>query len=68
MKIIDRLPFGDRPHIVTGQGEAVDVYRNQTKQPRWRPSISDSGYQTAGQPPAESTAASRWLSTPVRLR
>ena len=29
MKIIDRLPFADRPHLVTVQGEAVDVYRNQ---------------------------------------
>jgi hypothetical protein len=29
MKIIDRLPFGDRPHIITVRGEPVDVYRNQ---------------------------------------
>ena len=29
MKIIDRLPFADRPHLVTVGGEAVDVYRNQ---------------------------------------
>lgn len=29
MKIIDRLPFADRPHIVTVGGEPVDVYRNQ---------------------------------------
>jgi hypothetical protein len=29
MKIIDRLPFADRPHLVTMRGEAVDVYRNQ---------------------------------------
>ncbi len=29
MKIIDRLPFADRPHLVTVRGEAVDVYRNQ---------------------------------------
>jgi hypothetical protein len=29
MKIIDRLPFVDRPHLVTVRGEAVDVYRNQ---------------------------------------
>jgi hypothetical protein len=29
MKIIDRLPFADRPHIVTVRGEPVDVYRNQ---------------------------------------
>jgi hypothetical protein len=29
MKIIDRLPFADRPHLVTVQGEAVAVYRNQ---------------------------------------
>src|SRR5260370_23952357 len=29
MKFIDRLPFADRPHLVTVLGEAVDVYRNQ---------------------------------------
>jgi len=29
MKIIDRLPFADRPHVLTVRGEAVDVYRNQ---------------------------------------
>ena len=29
MNIIDRLPFADRPHLVTVRGEAVDVYRNQ---------------------------------------
>ena len=29
MKIIDRLPFADRPQLVTVRGEAVDVYRNQ---------------------------------------
>ena len=29
MKIIDRLPFADRPHLITVQNEAVDVYRNQ---------------------------------------
>jgi hypothetical protein len=29
MKILDRLPFADRPHIVTVRGEAVDVHRNQ---------------------------------------
>lgn len=29
MKIIDRLPFADRPHLVTVRGEPVDVYRNQ---------------------------------------
>jgi hypothetical protein len=29
MKIIDRLPFADRPHFVTVRGETVDVYRNQ---------------------------------------
>jgi hypothetical protein len=28
VKIIDRLPFADRPHLVTVRGEAVDVYRN----------------------------------------
>ncbi len=26
MKIIDRLPFADRPHLVTVRGEAVDVF------------------------------------------
>ena len=26
MKIIDRLPFADRPHLITVRGEAVDVY------------------------------------------
>jgi hypothetical protein len=29
MKIIDRLPFADRPHLITVRGERVDVYRNQ---------------------------------------
>jgi hypothetical protein len=29
MKLIDRLPFADRPHLITVSGEAVDVYRNQ---------------------------------------
>ncbi len=29
MTILDRLPFADRPHLVTVRGEAVDVYRNQ---------------------------------------
>jgi hypothetical protein len=29
MKIIDRLPFADRPHIITVRGEPVDVYWNQ---------------------------------------
>ena len=29
MKIIDTLPFADRPHLVTVRGEPVDVYRNQ---------------------------------------
>jgi hypothetical protein len=29
MNIIDRLPFGDRPHVITVRGETVDVYRNQ---------------------------------------
>jgi hypothetical protein len=29
MKIIDRLPFADRPHLVTVRGEGVQVYRNQ---------------------------------------
>ena len=29
MKLIDRLRFADRPHLVTVRGEAVDVYRNQ---------------------------------------
>jgi hypothetical protein len=25
MNIIDRLPFGDRPHVITVRGETVDV-------------------------------------------
>jgi hypothetical protein len=29
MKILDRLPFADRRHLVTVRGEAVSVYRNQ---------------------------------------
>ena len=29
MTLIDRLPFADRPHLITVGGEAVDVYRNQ---------------------------------------
>jgi hypothetical protein len=29
MKIIDRLPFADRPHLINVRGKAVDVYRNQ---------------------------------------
>jgi hypothetical protein len=29
MKIIDRLPFADWPHIVTVRGDRVDVYRNR---------------------------------------
>jgi hypothetical protein len=29
MKIIDRLPFADRPHVITVSREAVDVCRNQ---------------------------------------
>lgn len=29
MKILDRLPFGERPHVITVAGGAVDVYRNQ---------------------------------------
>jgi hypothetical protein len=29
MKIIDRLPCADRPHLVTVRGEAVEVYRKQ---------------------------------------
>jgi hypothetical protein len=29
MRILDRLPFGDRPHIITVGREAVDVHRNQ---------------------------------------
>jgi hypothetical protein len=29
VKIIDRLPFADRPHLVTVRGDAVEVYRNQ---------------------------------------
>lgn len=30
MKIIDRLPFAERPHLVTVRGEAVDVYRTRS--------------------------------------
>lgn len=29
MKILNRLPFADRPHFITVHGEAVAVYRNQ---------------------------------------
>ena len=29
MKIIDRLPFGERPHIVSVGQDRVDVHRNQ---------------------------------------
>jgi hypothetical protein len=29
MKIIDSLPFGDRPHVVTVGQDTVDVHRNQ---------------------------------------
>jgi hypothetical protein len=29
MKIIDRQPIADRPHMVTVRGENVDVHRNQ---------------------------------------
>ena len=29
MIILDRLPIADRPHLITVQGELVDVYRNQ---------------------------------------
>jgi hypothetical protein len=29
MKIIDRQPIADRPHMVTVRGETVDVHRNQ---------------------------------------
>ena len=29
MKIIDRLPFADQPHLITVRGQVVDVYRNQ---------------------------------------
>ena len=29
MKIIDRLPFGERPHIVSVGHDRVDVHRNQ---------------------------------------
>jgi hypothetical protein len=29
MKILDRLPFGERPHMVSVSDEKVDVYRNQ---------------------------------------
>ena len=29
MKILDRLPFADRPQLITVRGEAVDMFRNQ---------------------------------------
>jgi hypothetical protein len=29
MKVLDRLPFGDRPHVVSVGQDAVDVHRNQ---------------------------------------
>jgi hypothetical protein len=29
MKIIDRMPFADRPHLISVRGDPVDVYRNQ---------------------------------------
>lgn len=29
MKLLDRLPIPDRPDLISAQGEAVDVYRNQ---------------------------------------
>jgi hypothetical protein len=29
MKILDRLPIPDRPHLITVQGEVAEVYRNQ---------------------------------------
>lgn len=51
MKLIDRLPFADRPHLITVGGEAVDVYRNQIiiwisigDAPRPLPAILDTGH------------------------
>ncbi len=29
MKIIDRLPLADRPHLITVRCDSVDAYRNQ---------------------------------------
>ena len=29
MKILDRLPFGERPHVIAMGRDTVDVYRNQ---------------------------------------
>lgn len=29
MKLLNRLPIADRPHLITVQGEPVEVYRNQ---------------------------------------
>lgn len=29
MRILDRLPFADRPHLLTVRGEVVPIYRNQ---------------------------------------
>jgi hypothetical protein len=33
MRILDRLPFADRPHV-TIRGEPVDVHRNGITDPR----------------------------------
>ncbi len=29
MKILDRLPIADRPHLVSVQGDVAEIYRNQ---------------------------------------
>jgi len=29
MKILDRVPVSDRPHLLTVHGDVVQVYRNQ---------------------------------------
>ncbi len=51
MKILDRLPFGDRPHLIAVRGESVDVYRNQIvvwisidNEQRPLPAILDTGH------------------------
>ncbi|MGC8643551.1 MAG: hypothetical protein ACP5XB_27150 [Isosphaeraceae bacterium] len=51
MKILDRLPFADRPQLITVRGEAVDVFRNQiivwisiNDESRPMPAILDTGH------------------------
>jgi hypothetical protein len=49
--ILDRLPIADRPHLITVQGDLVDVYRNQAivwlsigESARHFPAILDTGH------------------------